>query len=261
MQDRRRVLFVCSANSARSLIAEACLKQLAEDQFEVASAGTKPTEPHPLALQCLQEEGVDTSGLSSQPLAAVAGQPWDYVILLCDKAADECLNVPLSGQVISWDFPDPATTNRLATFAMVMHQILERVKLFVTVHQKVPPLALHTSPASLFKLLGDENRLAIALLLVSETELCVCEFTDVLELSQPRVSRLLAQLRDQALVADERRGQWVYYQLHPALPEWIRQVLDNTYNAHQHLIAPMLDRLHNLADRPDRRCETKENEA
>lgn len=260
MTNRRRVLFVCSANSARSLMAEALLTRLAGDQFEVASAGTNPTSPHPLALQCLQEEGIDTSQLNSKSLNSVADQHWDYIIMLCDKAAQECLTVPLPGQVIAWNFPDPTVANRHATFAMVLHELEDRLKLFVMVHQKVSPLPVHYPPATVFKLLGDENRLAIMLLLSKETELCVCEFTTVLELSQPRISRLLAQLRDRALVNDERRGQWVYYKLHPAVPEWIHQVLDNAAKADSDVLPPLLDRLAAMTERPGDPCTSMETD-
>lgn len=258
MSERRRVLFVCSANSARSLMAEALLRTMAGDQFLVASAGTQPATPHPLALQCLQNDGIDVSGLRSKSVSEVGDQHWDYVITLCDKAAQECRNVPFSGQVIAWDFPDPATTNRHATFAMVMHEIRDRLKLFVMVHQKAAPLPLNYPPASVFKLLGDDNRLAILLLILREQELCVCELTTALELSQPRISRMLAQLREQALVEDERRGQWVYYRLHPAMPAWVLNVLDTTAAANTEFLAPMTIRLADMSERPEARCNKLE---
>jgi len=90
MDNRRRVLFVCTANSARSLMAEALLKGQAGDQFEVASAGTEPSKPHPLALQCIDEAGLDSTTLRSKSVASVGDAHWDYVITLCDKAAREC---------------------------------------------------------------------------------------------------------------------------------------------------------------------------
>lgn len=259
MSDRRRVLFVCSANSARSLMAEALLKTMAGDQYLVASAGSQPTAPHPLALQCLAEDNIDTRGLRSKPLSEVANQSWDYVITLCDKAAHECQTLATTGQRIAWDFPDPASSNHLAAFALVMRELRERLKLFVTVHQKAPAFPLHPSPAVVFKLLGDDNRLAIMHLLQRQGELCVCDLTSALQLSQPRISRFLAQLREQALVADERRGQWVYYRLHPALPHWLHGVLENSAAANGDNLTPMIERLTAMNDRPDDRCTT-ENE-
>src|SRR5690554_662346 len=103
---KRRVLFVCTANSARSIMAEALLRHMAGDQFEVASAGTQPTEPHPLAIQVLSEAGIATDGLHSKPLAELKGQYWDYLITLCQKAARESTLLGQRAQQSPWDFPD-----------------------------------------------------------------------------------------------------------------------------------------------------------
>jgi len=78
---------------------------------------------------------------------------------------------------------------------------------------------------SLFSALAHPLRLRALLLLQQEGELCVCELTHVLDVSQPMISRHLAQLRQAGLVSDRRQGLWVYYRLHPALPEWVQQVL------------------------------------
>lgn len=82
-----------------------------------------------------------------------------------------------------------------------------------------------TDADSLFSALAHPLRLRALLLLQQEGELCVCELTHVLSVSQPMISRHLAQLRQAELVSDRRQGLWVYYRLHPALPEWARQVL------------------------------------
>ena len=76
-----------------------------------------------------------------------------------------------------------------------------------------------------FRALSDTTRLNSLLLLEQEGRLCVCELVAALELSQPRVSRHLSQLRDQGIVQDERRGQWVHYRLAPDLPGWARETL------------------------------------
>lgn len=76
-----------------------------------------------------------------------------------------------------------------------------------------------------FKLLADETRLCSLLLLAQYGPLCVCEFTHVLALSQPKISRHLALLRQTGLVTTERQGQWIYYQLSSALPSWLQQLL------------------------------------
>lgn len=84
------------------------------------------------------------------------------------------------------------------------------------------------SPLKFFKCLADDTRLKSLLLIHINKELCVCDLKDALELSQPKVSRHLAELRKCEILVDERRGQWVYYKLNPALPEWAVKVLDET---------------------------------
>ncbi len=81
------------------------------------------------------------------------------------------------------------------------------------------------TPEQLFRLLADSTRLRCALLLQGEGSLCVCELTYALELSQPKVSRHLAMLREGGLVEDERRGQWVHYRLRRDLPGWVIDAL------------------------------------
>jgi ArsR family transcriptional regulator len=76
-----------------------------------------------------------------------------------------------------------------------------------------------------FRALADPTRLRCLALLEKEGELCVCELTHALDVSQPKISRHLAQLREARVVSDRRQGLWVYYQLDPALPGWAREVL------------------------------------
>lgn len=88
------------------------------------------------------------------------------------------------------------------------------------------PIAAQT----LFHALSDPTRLRVLALLTKEKELCVCELTHALGLSQPMVSRHLANLRAAALVSDRRAGVWIYYRLHAALPKWARAILRETVN-------------------------------
>lgn len=81
------------------------------------------------------------------------------------------------------------------------------------------------TPERLFQLLSDRTRLRCVSLLREQGSLCVCELTHALEMSQPKVSRHLAMLRDCGLVEDERRGQWVHYRLRTGLPDWVEAVL------------------------------------
>lgn len=84
------------------------------------------------------------------------------------------------------------------------------------------------SPLGFYKCLADDTRLKALLLISQAGELCVCDIQDALALSQPKVSRHLAELRKSELVTDERRGKWVYYRLNPNLPSWAQQVLTLT---------------------------------
>lgn len=84
------------------------------------------------------------------------------------------------------------------------------------------------TPETLFQTLSDPTRLRILALLTARDELCVCDLTQVLNLSQPMISRHLAQLRAATLVSDRRDGVWIHYRLHPSLPTWAQTVLQAT---------------------------------
>lgn len=110
------------------------------------------------------------------------------------------------------------------------------------------------TPDSLCKTLADETRARIALLVARETELCVCELTCALEVSQPKISRHLALLRESGLLADRRKGQWVYYRLHPELPDWVNKTLHTLLEANREWLAENHQRLCAMEDRPNRCC-------
>lgn len=76
-----------------------------------------------------------------------------------------------------------------------------------------------------FKCLADSTRLDILKLVMAKHNVCVCEFTEQLNLSQPKISRHLALLRNLGILLDQRQGQWVYYRLNPDLPVWANEVL------------------------------------
>jgi ArsR family transcriptional regulator len=102
----------------------------------------------------------------------------------------------------------------------------------------------------LFKCLADETRLRALSLITRRGELCVCELSHALATIQPKVSRHLAQLRALDLVEDERRGQWVYYRLHPKLPDWARQMIELAAEVHDG--AREQRRLDTMPNRPQR---------
>lgn len=109
------------------------------------------------------------------------------------------------------------------------------------------------SPEHFFRALSDPTRLRCLLLLLSEQQVCVCEFVHALGLSQPRVSRHLAQLRDMEIVCDERRGQWVYYRLNPELPQWARETLEAVFQAEA--MSAVRQRLASMPNRPSVSCD------
>ncbi|MBT2340028.1 MULTISPECIES: metalloregulator ArsR/SmtB family transcription factor [Pseudomonas] len=110
------------------------------------------------------------------------------------------------------------------------------------------------NPVDVFKALADDTRTRIALLVVREGELCVCELTAALGLSQPKISRHLAQLRSAGLLSDRRQGQWVYYRLHAQLPFWISTLLEQALAANSAWLAADVARLGAMTDRPVARC-------
>jgi ArsR family transcriptional regulator len=85
------------------------------------------------------------------------------------------------------------------------------------------------SPETLFKLLSDSTRLRMTALLAAEGELCVCEFTQVLGESQPKVSRHLALMREEGLVDARREGTWMHYRLNPGLPAWAGRIIASAH--------------------------------
>ncbi len=107
-------------------------------------------------------------------------------------------------------------------------------------------------PTQLFKLLSDETRLRSLLMIQKEKELCVCELTEALDISQPKISRHLAGLRESGLLKDRRQGTWVFYHLNEHLPEWVDQLLTVTADNHQNLIQADQKRLQAMGNRPER---------
>ena len=134
MISKRRVLFVCTANSARSLIAEAMLRSLAGDEFEVFSAGTHPTGVDGRALDALNRQGIDTRGLTSKSVDTFLNStPFDFVITVCDKARQECAEMKGVAETLHWNIPDPKTRTDSDPFFKTVLEIGERIKMFVLI--------------------------------------------------------------------------------------------------------------------------------
>ncbi|MCK8120553.1 metalloregulator ArsR/SmtB family transcription factor [Pseudoalteromonas sp. 2CM32C] len=108
------------------------------------------------------------------------------------------------------------------------------------------------NPLQFYKCLADDTRLKAMLLISQEQELCVCELVAALELSQPKVSRHLAQLRQCGLLSDRKQNQWVYYSINKALPEWALSVIAQTKNENSAFYNDDLNRLNAMGNRPER---------
>ena len=128
-----RVLVLCTHNSARSQMAEGFLRALGGDRFAVASAGTVATTVNPLATRVMEEVGVDLRSHTSKTFDRFLGEPWDYVITVCDQAAARCPVFPGRARRVHWSFEDPSAatgseTDRLAVFRRVRDAIGERLR-------------------------------------------------------------------------------------------------------------------------------------
>lgn len=134
-----RVLILCSANSARSQMAEGMLRALWGDAGEVFSAGTHPTIVNPLAVEAMREIGIDISAQRSKAVEEFAGQNFDVVIAVCHRAAAECPAFPGTAEMIRWDFEDPAAApgshaERLGVFRRVRDGLKQKLAELVREH-------------------------------------------------------------------------------------------------------------------------------
>ena len=133
MADRKRVLILCTGNSARSQMAEGLLRNDAGDRFEVESAGTKPSQVRPEAIAVMKEVGIDISGHRSKSVDEFAGRAFDYVLTVCDNAKESCPIFPGHANRLHHNFDDPATAQgseeqRLVVFRLVRDEIRTYLK-------------------------------------------------------------------------------------------------------------------------------------
>jgi arsenate reductase (thioredoxin) len=146
MSDRKRILFLCTGNSARSQMAEALLRHLGGDRYEVASAGVAPTSVRREAIEVMGELGIDISSHRSKSVDDFVGSEFDYVVTVCDNANEQCPVFPGRTQRLHWSFDDPAAAEgdelaRLAVFRRVRDEIHSRLRLFLANNQTQSPLA------------------------------------------------------------------------------------------------------------------------
>ncbi|WP_287924289.1 arsenate reductase ArsC [Diaphorobacter sp.] len=156
------VLFLCTHNSARSILAEALLNAMAGGRFKAWSAGSSPRDnqqPHPLGLQVLQKAGVSTEGLRSKSwdeFAAPGAPTMDLIITVCDNAAGEvCPIWPGHPATAHWGFADPSEgdapdSEKLETFRQTLHLIKRRLDLLINLPaDKLEKAVLQTSAREL----------------------------------------------------------------------------------------------------------------
>lgn len=133
---RKRVLVLCTGNSARSQMGEGLFRNVGGAAYEVHSAGTCPTLVRPEAIAVMKEIGIDISGHRSKGVDEFSGQAFDYVVTVCDRARDSCPVFPGDAVRVHWSFEDPAAaegseTERLAAFRRIRDQIRDNVEAFI----------------------------------------------------------------------------------------------------------------------------------
>lgn len=136
MTKKKRVLILCTGNSARSQMAEGLLRHLAGDRYEVRSAGTHPSIVRPEAIEAMAEIGIGISDHRSKSVDEFEGERFDHVITVCDRANENCPVFPGAPNRIAWNFDDPAAVEgdhdaRLRAFRRVRDEIVVRLRLFV----------------------------------------------------------------------------------------------------------------------------------
>jgi protein-tyrosine-phosphatase len=137
---RTRVLFVCTGNAVQSQMAEALLRAIGADRFEVASAGTRPAEcVHPLTMRVLERAGIKTLGSRPKSIEGFRRERFDVLITLSDEARARCMDGPtvLAGETMHWHALEPqgGTATEL-DFVEAMKQMRRRVELLATVAPK-----------------------------------------------------------------------------------------------------------------------------
>jgi arsenate reductase len=154
MNNKPRVLFLCTGNSARSLMAEALLRHYAGDRFEVRSAGLEPKGINPYTLRVMDEIGIDIRSLQSKSVATYLGRMvFAYVITVCSNAEANCPIFPGYTIRMHWPFDDPAAATGsdeeiMAKFRQVRDQIAARIQAWLSEQGISPALGDAHLPAA-----------------------------------------------------------------------------------------------------------------
>jgi arsenate reductase len=143
MSDRKRVLILCTGNSARSQMAEGFLRHDGGDDFLVESAGLEPSFVRAEAIEVMRELGIDISGQRSKSLDEFLGQTFDCVITVCDNAKQNCPLFPAATDRIHWSIDDPAAVTgdqqtRLQAFRAARDELRIRLNKFINAGMEGP---------------------------------------------------------------------------------------------------------------------------
>lgn len=132
---KQRVLFLCTGNSARSQMAEGLMCHLSKGKVDVVSAGSQPSQVHPLAVETMQQAGIDITQQRSKHMDEFLGQTFDYVITVCDRQREACPVFPGNPQQYHWSFPDPVTVEpehaREQAFKSTANQLRNLIQYFL----------------------------------------------------------------------------------------------------------------------------------
>ena len=135
MIEKKRLLFLCTGNSARSQMAEGLLRALAGDRFEVFSAGTIASFVRPQAITVMKELGVDISQHRSKSVEEFVNDDFDYVVTVCDHANQSCPTFSGAVKRVHWSIDDPvgagSAVEELAAFRRARAELEERIRTFI----------------------------------------------------------------------------------------------------------------------------------
>jgi len=145
----KRVLFICTGNSARSQMAEGLLRSLGGEEYEVYSAGTHPSFVRPQAIEVMREIGIDISGQTSKSLDQFVDQSFDYVITVCDNAKESCPFFAGAKEMLHWSIEDPVSVwgtdqMQLEAFRKARDELRDRIEKTFNLS---PPEDLDSSPS------------------------------------------------------------------------------------------------------------------
>jgi arsenate reductase len=134
-KEHKKILVICTGNSARSQMAEGFLKHYKKD-WEIYSVGTQPVGLNPIAVEVMSEKGIDISGYKSKHIDLFLNKKFDYVITVCDNAKESCPIFPGNAEYVHWSLKDPAATEgtkeeKLDVFRKTRDEIHNKVLEFI----------------------------------------------------------------------------------------------------------------------------------